>query len=234
MFGRALRVQTSRGWLIRRYEETLWVMALKRDTPSFTVEVRQNKRRTSPNSPKPHWVEAHLGLVNAEKPAQRAAAAAFRPTPLFAVAPSPEVEAPAQRRILPSLVEPPVEMVEPATPDDSAPARPRRGRPRKTPAIARPTEEALKSAPAEEVAAEAAPPLKAKVARKPRRRREAPVQVLPPQPVVVESPREADADAEASPVARKPGALIRYGFRDGFKPGEGWKRRREARRARRD
>jgi len=205
-------------------------MALKRETPSFTVEVRQNKRRTGLQTPKPHWVEAQLSIVNVEKPAQRAAAAAFRSPPLFAVETTAPAEAPAPRRILPSLVEAaeaaPPEPVEPAEP-----ARPRRGRPPKSPtpvSAAEPHSETAAKPPAD-APSSLRPATKPRAARKPRKAPVAQPSALPEPPA-----RTAPAEVETTRAARNPGTFGRHVFRDGFKPGEGWKRRREARRARKD
>ena len=206
------------------------VTALKRDTPSFTVEVRQNKRRNGLHSPKPHWVDAHLNLAKVEKPAQRAAAAAFRPAPLFAVeAPTP-TEPPAPRRILPSLVETPADIVEAPSLVTSDAIRPRRGRPPKAASRAVSTEEAPAPARAEASAGEFEPPARIRSARKPRRIVEMPAHIPPPSAEPAPSPSKL-AEAKSPRAGRKLGL---HGFRDGFKPGEGWKRRREARRSRRD
>jgi hypothetical protein len=77
---------------------------LKRTTPTFTVEYRQNKRRLSLGDARWNAAEANLAPTKSDKASDRLAISAFKPAPTESQAEIILQTIPA-RRILPSLVE---------------------------------------------------------------------------------------------------------------------------------
>ncbi len=182
---------------------------MKREIKSFTVEVRQPKRRSLSDNSKTNWVSAGLVPRPQESAASLEAAAAFRPA---TVETAPVAAAPPARsgRILPILAE------ASAAPEPQPVALEVR------------TARALRNTPS--LPSAAATPKAATRARAPRK---APPEVEP-APVAPPPPRPETENAEPSPRARKRAILERYVFGRAVKPGEGWKRRQRSRRAERE
>jgi hypothetical protein len=164
---------------------------MKRPSRSFVVEVRRQRR--SPGEPAPSWTE------ELQKPHSNGAARDLGPAPrAFAEPPAAVAPARPTGRILPSLVEAPPAIVEPAPakpPKAAKPAKPAkpRGQPRRS------------RAPAPQ-----------------------PVRFVEPPPAAATPAPIAEPPAEAvgkDNSARHRRILARYVFGDASKPGQRWKRR---------
>ncbi len=106
---------------------------MKRDAPSFTVEIRQHKRRLISENPSSSWVEAKSAPAVSDHVPRRIAAAVFKT--LDASAPSEIVTGPTRSgRILPSLEASPL-LREPEV--THAPEKPARQRVARNPSVRR-------------------------------------------------------------------------------------------------
>jgi hypothetical protein len=93
---------------------------LKREVPSFTVEIRQQRRKSISENGKTNWVDASMASLAADPESHRAAASVFKPA-------APDTRTARSGRILPSINET-ATVSETATPDPWKEPPPREAR----------------------------------------------------------------------------------------------------------
>jgi hypothetical protein len=231
---------------------------LKRDVPSFTVEIRQHKRRPISESPSVSWVDAKSVPAVLDHEPRRIAAAAFKT--VEAVMPSEGATPPPRPgRILPSLEAAP-SFSGPAA--EAAPETPERPRIARRPRAARvveasqpapssredrariqPPRDEARAEPRRDAAA-VSPPTFVASARVKERRAEEPALAPKREPQPRPAPRSVAHASPAREVAPEPppasqaapngrskrAILARYVLRDESQPGQIWKRKLLARR----
>jgi hypothetical protein len=210
---------------------------LKRDIPSFTVEIRQNKRRARSDGAKPNWVDAKIAPSAFDLEPHRVAQAAFKL--VEASAPSTAEALPARGgRILPSLQEEPplVETPVVETPKEDAKPRLDRKRQARIPAGKAPAPEDRRIG-APQIKRATGPSLDARNVKtrvpelNPKSEAGQSKSLKGPEVASASPPASQPAVGERSPGGRSKRAIFsRYVLRDELEPGQIWKRKLLARR----